>query len=87
MQEYQSTAKLAAFLGAHHQNDGSLREFFDGETDAEVQQKMNSRAKELANELGEPVTVTKRRKVGRNEPCPCGSGAKFKKCCIDSVRR
>ena len=22
-------------------------------------------------------------KVGRNEPCPCGSGKKFKKCCID----
>lgn len=22
-------------------------------------------------------------KVGRNEPCPCGSGEKFKKCCID----
>jgi hypothetical protein len=21
------------------------------------------------------------RKIGRNEPCPCGSGAKFKKCC------
>ncbi len=21
-------------------------------------------------------------KVGRNEPCPCGSGKKFKKCCI-----
>lgn len=21
--------------------------------------------------------------VGRNEPCPCGSGKKFKKCCID----
>ena len=21
------------------------------------------------------------RKVGRNEPCPCGSGKKFKKCC------
>jgi uncharacterized protein YecA (UPF0149 family) len=19
--------------------------------------------------------------VGRNEPCPCGSGRKFKKCC------
>ena len=25
-------------------------------------------------------TVT-RQKVGRNEPCPCGSGKKFKKCC------
>jgi len=22
-------------------------------------------------------------KVGRNEPCPCGSGKKYKKCCID----
>jgi SWIM/SEC-C metal-binding protein len=22
-------------------------------------------------------------KVGRNDPCPCGSGKKFKKCCVD----
>ena len=22
-------------------------------------------------------------KVGRNEPCPCGSGKKFKRCCLD----
>jgi SEC-C motif domain protein len=22
------------------------------------------------------------RKTGRNEPCPCGSGKKFKKCCL-----
>ena len=22
-------------------------------------------------------------KIGRNQPCPCGSGKKFKKCCID----
>jgi len=22
------------------------------------------------------------RKVGRNEPCPCGSGKKYKKCCV-----
>ncbi len=25
--------------------------------------------------------VRKGRKVGRNEPCPCGSGKKYKKCC------
>lgn len=24
-------------------------------------------------------------KVSRNDPCPCGSGKKFKKCCIDKV--
>lgn len=22
-------------------------------------------------------------RIGRNDPCPCGSGKKFKKCCID----
>ena len=25
--------------------------------------------------------VTGGRKVGRNEPCPCGSGKKYKRCC------
>jgi preprotein translocase subunit SecA len=25
--------------------------------------------------------VRRGRKVGRNEPCPCGSGKKYKKCC------
>ncbi|WP_409564675.1 SEC-C metal-binding domain-containing protein [Methylobacterium sp. J-067] len=23
--------------------------------------------------------------VGRNDPCPCGSGQKFKKCCLGKV--
>lgn len=23
-------------------------------------------------------------KVGRNDPCPCGSGKKYKKCCLKS---
>jgi hypothetical protein len=27
-------------------------------------------------------------KIGRNDPCPCGSGNKYKKCCIDkSIRK
>ena len=29
--------------------------------------------------------VRKRHKPGRNDPCPCGSGIKFKKCCIGKV--
>jgi len=24
--------------------------------------------------------------VGRNDPCPCGSGKKFTKCCLATVR-
>ena len=23
------------------------------------------------------------KKTGRNDPCPCGSGKKFKKCCLE----
>ena len=26
-------------------------------------------------------------KVGRNDPCPCGSGKKFKKCCEAKVQK
>lgn len=26
-------------------------------------------------------------KIGRNDSCPCGSGRKFKKCCISKVNR
>ena len=25
--------------------------------------------------------IREERKVGRNEPCPCGSGKKYKQCC------
>tara|TARA_A100001011_G_scaffold297513_1_gene310236 strand:- start:490 stop:993 length:504 start_codon:yes stop_codon:yes gene_type:complete len=30
----------------------------------------------------ETVTVSKTNKVGRNDNCPCGSGKKYKKCCM-----
>ncbi len=30
---------------------------------------------------GKPVTAKSKGKVGRNDPCPCGSGKKYKKCC------
>ena len=32
------------------------------------------------------TSVSGKVKVGRNDPCPCGSGKKYKKCCIDKVR-
>ncbi len=28
-----------------------------------------------------PKTVVKQKRVGRNDPCPCGSGKKYKQCC------
>ena len=31
--------------------------------------------------LNPPKPKIAEKKVGRNEPCPCGSGNKYKKCC------
>ena len=37
--------------------------------------------KELYLEQKKSGTVVKAHKVGRNDPCPCGSGKKYKFCC------
>lgn len=39
------------------------------------------RRKELYREQKLSTTVVKGPKIGRNDPCPCGSGKKYKKCC------
>ncbi|WP_421904036.1 YchJ family protein [Maridesulfovibrio sp.] len=35
----------------------------------------------LDGDIVPPMPIKKDKKVGRNEPCPCGSGKKYKKCC------
>jgi uncharacterized protein YecA (UPF0149 family) len=37
--------------------------------------------KEIAKKQRLSGTVIKAREPGRNDPCPCGSGKKYKKCC------
>lgn len=39
---------------------------------------------ELLNE-DDKLPQTKKKKLGRNDICPCGSGKKYKKCCIDDA--
>jgi preprotein translocase subunit SecA len=56
---------------------------------AELQDKRNGPIEDTIKEMEwwagfrEPSNkeVVKKKKVGRNEPCPCGSGKKYKKCC------
>lgn len=36
---------------------------------------------EIQKELKNSKTVKNEDKIGRNDPCPCGSGKKYKKCC------
>ena len=35
-----------------------------------------------SDEAQKPKTVRKGERTGPNEPCPCGSGKKYKKCCM-----
>ena len=37
--------------------------------------------KELYKEQKKSGTIVKGAKIGRNDPCPCGSGKKYKHCC------
>ncbi len=67
--------------------DGKLTLF--GDTIEELSRwdafKPKTRSKDASewgpDSLGMPVRDPLR-KVGRNDPCPCGSGKKFKKCCL-----
>ena len=51
-------------------------------------QEGSSSAKSLGKKSVESKEVTpllvsdSKPKVGRNDPCPCGSGKKYKKCCL-----
>jgi preprotein translocase subunit SecA len=38
------------------------------------------------DEDAKQVTIRKEKKVGPNDPCPCGSGLKYKKCCGNPVK-
>ncbi len=64
----------AAYKGFFHHTDPYMRfmagELADGRAPARVMSWVREK------DLGFPAL-----KVGRNDPCPCGSGEKFKKCC------
>ncbi len=38
---------------------------------------------DLERLLNPPKPIVKESDVGRNDPCPCGSGKKYKKCCLN----
>ena len=41
----------------------------------------DEKKKEIVTAYRRSRTVVKEKKIGRNEPCPCGSGKKYKHCC------
>ncbi|MDO8592426.1 MAG: preprotein translocase subunit SecA [bacterium] len=64
--------KLSAPAKTMEKNSGSFSEF--KKTDA-------GKINETIDLVHEKVKDAEGQKVGRNDPCPCGSGKKFKRCC------
>jgi preprotein translocase subunit SecA len=52
---------------------------FDSEDDEYYEDDYEDKAVRLASPRNETFVNTDK-KVGRNDPCPCGSGKKYKKC-------
>ena len=50
-------------------------------TATETQRAMDRAASQQTGERPKPQPVHVEKKVGRNDPCPCGSGKKYKNCC------
>ena len=45
----------------------------------------SAKEQQLAYAIEDPTSpfINPSRNVGRNDPCPCGSGKKYKKCCLN----
>jgi len=41
----------------------------------------DEKRKEIKKDFNRSKIVVREQKIGRNDPCPCGSGKKYKKCC------
>lgn len=37
----------------------------------------------IKKDYNQSKTVVNEKKIGRNDPCPCGSGRKYKQCCLN----
>lgn len=69
--EFIARFKVNNRVGKLHEKSRFIKEegrwyYLDGET----------------QEATPPKTVTRKEKTGRNELCPCGSGKKYKRCCL-----
>lgn len=66
-----------------HYSSNIIRDFYLEHPDQKAaEEKMEARLKDLRAEHGEPASVVRKFGIGRNHACPCGSGKKFKRCCM-----
>jgi len=75
--EASPSVRLKAALAVLKQ-DWKLPESTEFDTNSEESDPLRN---EMAPESEEPQQPVRSEKIGRNEPCPCGSTLKYKRCC------
>ena len=73
----QATKQKDSYARAAEAKTPSQTQKFEG-SQGYSQAMAQSQQQSMANQKQEPIVAEKR--VGRNDPCPCGSGKKFKQC-------
>jgi uncharacterized protein YchJ len=83
--KYQQKAPSWFGIGIHPE-DGSLLYGYNAEFEWEENAELEEASRSLSSDLGIQFVDGKpyKRKVGRNDPCPCGSGKKYKKCHLNN---
>ncbi len=68
-------------------HEDTVRNLFHARPQAPIERKMVATPLSTSHGDGsdtkKPVKKTAEEKVGRNDPCPCGSGKKYKACCMN----
>ena len=85
---FKDTAKYYIKMGVQLPYEEIVRRMFLAQVRPQAELKREKVAK-VTSEGGagdktvKKQPVVKKAKVGRNDPCPCGSGKKYKNCCLD----
>lgn len=81
---FESFAKADNLLHARLVGDRVIgTEVFTGQRARDVHEAMDARKAQIEEAGG---SIIHRTRIGRNVSCPCGSGIKFKKCCIGKAQ-
>ena len=86
MEEEEGFQETLWSIGAATHESAPKVEFQHSEQSIEGQQEAAIAGSQKTEKKKEPIR-NRAEKVGRNEPCPCGSGRKYKVCCMRKVMK
>jgi hypothetical protein len=80
--EFNSLDSLQAIMGRVVDLMNNIRQWFlKGYSSTELAVQEKKTLQPLPSSGSNLIDIKTKKKIGRNDPCPCGSGEKFKKCC------